>query len=127
MLALVIDGKPIAMKCNLGDQRGLFAFKIAFDEEFGSHSPGVLLEVFNIERLHTFRHARWMDSCAVPGHFMIDRMWSERRLIQNLWISTGRGIGDTLVSLMPLAQWGKRKLAALLGRGPQPPSPSPEP
>jgi hypothetical protein len=120
MLGLFIDGKPIALKCNLGDRRGMFAFKIAFDEHFAAQSPGVLLEVYNIERLHQRRHTRWMDSCAVPGHFMISRMWSERRLIQNLWVSTGRGIGDSLVSLMPLAQWGKRKLAALLRRGRKP-------
>jgi hypothetical protein len=77
-----------------------------------------LLEAFNIDRLHQLRHTRWMDSCAVPGHFMISRMWTERRLIQNLWMSTGRGIGDTLVSLMPLAQWCKRKLSTLLRRRP---------
>jgi hypothetical protein len=118
MLGLWLNGQPIAMKCNLGDARGLFAFKIAFDESYAPQSPGVLLEAFNIDRLHQLRHTRWMDSCAVPGHFMISRMWTERRLIQNLWMSTGRGIGDTLVSLMPLAQWCKRKLSTLLRRRP---------
>ncbi|MGL4551122.1 MAG: GNAT family N-acetyltransferase [Gemmataceae bacterium] len=111
MLGLYLDGRPIAVKCNLqGGTVGSFAFKIAFDEAFASQSPGVLLEAFNIDRLHQQRGIRWMDSCAMPNHFMISRMWSERRLIQNLWVSTGRAPGDLAVSLMPLAQWLKRKL-----------------
>ena len=113
MLRLLLNDRPIAMQCDLGDPRGMFSFKIAYDESYANHSPGVLLELFNIERLHLQRQIRWIDSCAVPNHSMINRLWSERRLIQNLWLSTGRGPGDTLVSLLPLAQWCKRKLSCL--------------
>lgn len=122
MLGLFLDDRAIALQCNLGDARGLFAFKIAYDENLSQYSPGVLLEIFNIERMHELRHARWMDSCAIPNHPMINRLWIERRLIQNLWLSTGRGIGDTLVSLMPLGQWAKRKLSYLWCRWRKPAS-----
>jgi hypothetical protein len=113
MLGLYLDGRPIALKCNLSGGVGSFAFKIAFDESFASQSPGVLLEAFNIDRLHEQQSVRWMDSCAAPEHFMINRLWTERRLIQNLWVATGRAPGDLIVSLMPLLQWLKRKLRGL--------------
>jgi hypothetical protein len=116
MLGLYLDGRPIALKCNLNGGVGSFAFKIAFDESFGPQSPGVLLEAFNIDRLHEQRAVRWMDSCAAPEHFMINRMWTERRLIQNLWVATGRAPGDLVVSLLPLIQWLKRRLRWLKPR-----------
>jgi CelD/BcsL family acetyltransferase involved in cellulose biosynthesis len=52
MLALRLDGRPIAYKCNFIAGRGAFAFKIAFDEEFARYSPGILLEFENIRLLH---------------------------------------------------------------------------
>lgn len=73
----------IAMKCNLiaADGRSSFAFKIAFDESFARYSPGVLLELQNIEHLFCQTSLDWMDSCADPDHPMIDRLWRERRQI----------------------------------------------
>lgn len=109
MLGLFLDGRPVALKCNFLTPPGSFAFKIAYDEEFSRHAPGVLLEMANVEHLHSARPARWMDSCAVAGHPMIDRLWRERRAVRTLLASTGRAPGDLLVSLAPLARWLKRK------------------
>ena len=52
MLALRLDGVPIAMKCNLESGVGAFALKVAFDETYARFSPGVALEVEAIRRLH---------------------------------------------------------------------------
>ncbi len=97
MLSLELDGKPIAMKCNLIASTGrMFAFKIAYDERWARYSPGVLLELDAIG--HWQAHGRdWVDSCAVPGHPMIDRLWTGRRAI--LEVSIGHGIvGRALVA-----------------------------
>lgn len=107
-LGLYLDGKPVALKLNLLSPPGAFSFKIAFDESFYSQSPGVLLEVAHIEHLHAARPVRWMDSCAVAHHPMIDKLWTERRAVQTLYLATGRAPGDLLVSLMPLGRWLKR-------------------
>ncbi|MEO8428393.1 MAG: GNAT family N-acetyltransferase, partial [Verrucomicrobiota bacterium] len=48
MLALRLNGKPIAMKCNFISGGGSFAFKIAFDGTYSRYSPGMLLEMENI-------------------------------------------------------------------------------
>ncbi len=49
MLSLTIDGKPIAMKCNLLSGNGAFAWKITYDEDYARFSPGCILEKANIE------------------------------------------------------------------------------
>ena len=108
MLGLFLNDRPIALKCNLLTGDGALAFKIAFDEEFARHSPGVLLELFTIDRLHAQPRVAWMDSCAIPDHPMINRLWLDRRTIQTLLISTGRAPGDVIVSLLPALRWLKR-------------------
>lgn len=117
LLALKLNGKPLAMKFNLLSGEGAFACKIAFDEEYARFSPGVLLELDNIRRLHECgdsaheMNTRWMDSCAIPDHFMINRLWTERRLIQNSVLSTGKFSGDLVVSLLPLLRFARRTLS----------------
>lgn len=110
LLALRLDGRPLAMKFNLLAGEGAFACKIAFDENFARYSPGVLLELENIRQLQENPTAKWMDSCAIPDHFMINRLWTERRLMQNLVLSSGSIAGDLVVSLLPLLRFFKRRL-----------------
>lgn len=94
MFGLYLNGEPIAMKVNFLASPGSFAFKIAYDERFARFSPGVQLELENIRRLHEQSGVEWMDSCAVPNHFMINRLWNERRTIKYMRISTGRILGN---------------------------------
>lgn len=110
MLALRLDGRPIAMKCNFLAGSGSFAFKIAFDEDFARSSPGVLLELENLRRLHRESEVQWMDSCARATHPMVNRLWLDRRAIQTTLISSGSATGDLIVSLMPLVRWLHRRL-----------------
>ncbi len=110
MLALRLDGKPVAMKCNLIAVPGSFSFKIAFDENYSAYSPGVLLEVDNINRIHAERRVEWMDSCAVAGHPMIDRLWPDRRAIQSLLVPTGKKAGKLVISALPVMRSINRKL-----------------
>ena len=110
MLALNHDGEMIAQKCNFLAGDGSFAFKIAYDEEYARYSPGFLLEIENLRRLHDAPAIRWMDSCAVPDHPMINRLWPDRRTIQTVLIPTGKRFGELVVSLLPLIRWFNRKL-----------------
>jgi Acetyltransferase (GNAT) domain len=113
MLGLRLDDQPIALKCNFLAEGGGYAFKIAFDESYSRFSPGFLLEIENIRRLHARPEIEWMDSCAVPVHFMINRLWLDRRTIQTLLVSTGKRSGDLAVSLMPLIRWVNRKVRGI--------------
>jgi Acetyltransferase (GNAT) domain len=116
MLAARMDGKPIAQKCNFLAGDGSFAFKIAYDENYAHYSPGMLLEMENIRRIHDRPEIKWMDSCAIPDHPMINRLWPDRRIIQTVLVPTRKGRGELFVSLMPLARWLRRKTLALTCR-----------
>lgn len=80
-LRLDLDGRAIAMLVNFRHQGGAFSFKIAFDEELGRFSPGVLIELANLRHVQGDDGIGWMDSCAAPDHPMIDSLWAERRSI----------------------------------------------
>ena len=81
MLRIDCDGLPIAMLVNFVGPKGGFSFKIAIDPAFSRYSPGVLVEMDNLARVLDAKRAPWMDSCAVPGHPMIDSLWAERRTV----------------------------------------------
>ena len=127
MLGLFLDDRPIAMKVNFLSGRGSYAFKIAYTEELARYSPGVQLELENIRRLHARAAAGprrndaaplWMDSCAVPNHFMINRLWKDQRTIQHLIVSSGRRRGNLLVGLLPLLRAAKRTARPLAASKP---------
>jgi hypothetical protein len=124
VLSLEVDGRPVAMKCNFltdAAQAGGFAFKIAFDESLGRFSPGVVLELENLRRVHAAPRLRWMDSCATEGHPMIERIWRERRAVADLWTSTGRPGGETsLAAFDALRRLKHRGVAPTRGAAPAP-------
>lgn len=109
-LALRLDGRAIAMKCNIRSGTGAVAFKIAYDEAYARFSPGVLLELEHVRRLHEPGAPAWMDSGAAPNHPMIDHLWRDRRSIETVVVPTGRSVGALAVALMPLARWLSRAL-----------------
>lgn len=109
MLALRLDGRPLALKLNLFAGEGAFAFKIAFDETYARFSPGVLLELDNVEHAHRLPALRWMDSCAAPNRFMINHLWPDRREVQTVFFATGTRRGALTLALVPLLHFLRRQ------------------
>lgn len=77
---LDVGGRPVAMLVNFLTPPGSFSFKTSFDEAFARFSPGVLLQLDNLEVLAR-PDIEWMDSCASQNHPMIDSLWAERRQV----------------------------------------------
>jgi CelD/BcsL family acetyltransferase involved in cellulose biosynthesis len=115
IIALRLDGRAVAMKCNFLAPPGSFAFKIAYAEELAAYSPGVLLELENIRRIHTEAWAEWMDSCAAPGHPMIERLWKERRAIHS-WVLPQGLRGRTATVTLSLLQRARRTILGAYDR-----------
>jgi len=116
MLGLRLDDRAVALKLNFLSHPGSYAFKIAYDEALSKFSPGVLLELDNVKRLHSDPTIEWMDSLAAPGHSLMDRVWSDRTPIVSLLIAPGRLLGKVLLSSFPLLRTLRRSLAAAIGR-----------
>ena len=110
MLALRLDGRPIAFKCDFHAGRGLFTFRIAFDENYARNSPGMLLETENVRRLHARSQIEWVDSCNDSSNFMFNRLWLERRTILDVVVGAGKSWGDWMVAAIPLLKSLNRKL-----------------
>jgi hypothetical protein len=106
---LRLDGRALAMQILLRSGDGAYAFKIGYDEAYARHSPGVQLEVDLIERLAAGGPLRWIDSAASRDHAMINRVWTERRVIES-WMIAGDERMGLLLSLLPAASWVKRKV-----------------
>jgi CelD/BcsL family acetyltransferase involved in cellulose biosynthesis len=88
---LSLDGKALAMLTSFRAGRGLYTFKIAFDEEYARYSPGVLLMLKLIGVVQGDERIDWADSCAVPDHPMIDHIWAERRAMRSVLVA-GSGL-----------------------------------
>jgi hypothetical protein len=115
-LALRLDGRAIAMKCNLLAGDGGVAFKIAYDESYAQFSPGVLLEIEHLRRLHEPGAPAWMDSGAAADHPMIGHLWRDRVAIETLVVPTGRRAGELAVAALPLARWTSQAVKDALRR-----------
>ncbi len=116
-LELGVGAEPVAMRVSFAAGSGAMAFKLAFNESFAHYSPGMLLEVENVRRLHATRGITWMDCGAVPDSQLFNRVWIHRRTIETLLLSTGRSKGTLLLSLLPLLRLANRSLVSLgLGR-----------
>jgi CelD/BcsL family acetyltransferase involved in cellulose biosynthesis len=113
MLALAVGGRTVAMKCNVLAGSGAYAFKITYDEDYARYSPGVLLEMENIRRFHTRGDLQWMDSCADPANWMMNRIWPDRRRIATLVMPGSNFAGPLFVRALPLMRRLKR-----MGLGP---------
>lgn len=113
MRALDLDGRPLAMLVNFLCPPGGFSFKTAFDEEHARFSPGVLLQQANLDLLDDGRIG-WIDSCAAPGHPMIDSVWRERRRL--VWINAPLSGGSDRLRFRALARlekiWRRWKASA---------------
>lgn len=88
MCMLAQHGAPLAIVINFLCPPGGFAFKTTYAEELARFSPGVLVQQANLELLNRGDLA-WVDSCAAPGHPMIDSIWRERRSL--VWVNAAIG------------------------------------
>ena len=113
-------GAPIAFRCSFLAGDGAFAFKTTYDERYRVYSPGVLLEMEYVRRLHALPGVRWMDSCTAADNGMMNQLWPCRRSIQTILAATGPGLGRSLVGLLPWLRALKRRLT-------RPPQPFPSP
>jgi hypothetical protein len=115
MHRISLDGRAIASRCAWRAGDGAFLFKIAYDESLAKFSPGILLEVECIlNSLET--DPVWTDSCTVRDNPVYPKLWSERRMIADLFVSCGRTRADLVLTGIPVLRVVKRILRKVSGR-----------
>ena len=75
---ILIDGRTIAATITLRSADTAWFWKIAYDENFAQHSPGVIISYCVTEDLIEDPSVVRTDSCATANHPMIDHIWRER-------------------------------------------------
>jgi CelD/BcsL family acetyltransferase involved in cellulose biosynthesis len=82
-----LDGRPVAMLFAIVDGEEAWLGKIAHDESFARFSPGTLVTLYATEQC--FRDGlKQVDSCAVPDHPMINRLWRDRLHVADVMVAS---------------------------------------
>jgi CelD/BcsL family acetyltransferase involved in cellulose biosynthesis len=89
--------KPIAATIMLSSGDTAWCWKIAYDEGLARSSPGVQLLCDLTESLLAAPTPLRADSCATPGHPMIDHVWRERLALSDRMIELKRSPRFALV------------------------------
>ncbi|MGE0502476.1 MAG: GNAT family N-acetyltransferase [Rhizobiaceae bacterium] len=101
--SLVLDGRPIASIVVFVESGIAYTWKTAYDESFAAFSPGTLL-MLDLSAAHLEDpNIEATDSCAVPDHPVMSRIWTERR-----------PMGTLIVGVTPDADRATRQAAAQL-------------
>jgi CelD/BcsL family acetyltransferase involved in cellulose biosynthesis len=108
---LTFDGRPIAMLFAMVTGTTAFLGKIAHDEAFDRYSPGVLLILEATRTLLARTDITSADSCAVPGHPMIDNIWRDRVPLADILIAAP-GTPPPLFAAIAAAERIRRPLRA---------------
>lgn len=90
LAALRVDGAALAMYVCVLDPTGTrgWALKTAYDEAFAAYGPGTLMFTEESAALHGTPIVS-VDSCATPGHPLIDKAWSGRVGIRDIVVARG--------------------------------------
>jgi hypothetical protein len=84
--SLTLDGRLIASLIVFVEAGVAYTWKTAYDEDFSAFSPGVLLMIEVTKQHLDDPNIEQTDSCAVPDHPMVSRLWSEKKPIGTLVI-----------------------------------------
>ncbi len=99
--SLTLDGRVIASLVVFVEQGVAYTWKTAYDESLATFSPGTLL-MLDVTRQHLEDpNIDFTDSCAVPDHPVMSRLWAERRQM-----------GTFIIGLTPAADRAARQAAS---------------
>jgi CelD/BcsL family acetyltransferase involved in cellulose biosynthesis len=84
---LVLDGRLIAMMYAIVEGDRAWLHKMTFNEDYAKFSPGILVALFAIERLYAEGGVRLVDSCAIPGHQMMESFLRDRLYMADVMVA----------------------------------------
>ncbi|TPK98666.1 MULTISPECIES: GNAT family N-acetyltransferase [unclassified Mesorhizobium] len=100
---LTLDGRTVACLVVFVEAGVAYTWKTAYDEALSAYSPGTLLMIEVTKQHLDDPNIVMTDSCAVPDHPVMSRLWSERK-----------PMGTLVVGLTPDADRLARQAASQL-------------
>ncbi len=109
-LAMTVGGEPAASRFILTSHGAAFGYKISYRDKYARYSPGSLLEVESIRRVHQHPEIKGLDSCVAPSfsHYL---PWLDKLGIADITFSSGSVKGNAVLALAPKLRslWTKLK------------------
>jgi CelD/BcsL family acetyltransferase involved in cellulose biosynthesis len=84
--SLTLDGRAIASLIVFVEAGCAYTWKTAYDEALAAYSPGTLLMIEVTKQHLEDPNIELTDSCAVPDHPVMSRLWTERRPVGTIVI-----------------------------------------
>jgi CelD/BcsL family acetyltransferase involved in cellulose biosynthesis len=88
---LNLDGRDIASIILLRSGDHVWSWKMAYDERMARFSPGLQAMTEVTAALLAEETIRFVDSCAVPDHPLMDRLWRDRLVMADVMIGLRPG------------------------------------
>lgn len=109
-----LDGRPVAAGVALMAGDRAWYWKTAYAEDLARYSPGLLLSHAIGDELMAGGGIRLADSCAIPGHSMIERIWPGRMTMTRRLIAVQAGAAGWRFrsALLAMRAWIDGKAAA---------------
>lgn len=99
IFTLRLDGVPIASLVAFVVGGEAFAWKMAYDEAHAAASPGLQMLLMASDALIADPLVRRVDSCAVPDHALMNRLWRDRIAVGTLVVGLHPGAGRRVASV----------------------------
>lgn len=109
LLSLEAAGRPVAMQMAVRGGDGVFALKVAYDEELSRFGPGVELQVGSIRHFHEHTDAAWIDSCTYGGNELLERLYPDRQRIVSYLVALGGAPEKALLKALPHLRTARRR------------------
>ncbi|KQT44428.1 hypothetical protein ASG43_13840 [Aureimonas sp. Leaf454] len=93
IFTLRLDGAPVASLVAFVVGGEAFAWKMAYDESHAAASPGLQMMIEASDALIADPDVLRADSCAVPDHFLMNRLWKDRLTIGTLVVGLSPDVG----------------------------------
>jgi CelD/BcsL family acetyltransferase involved in cellulose biosynthesis len=99
-LSMTVGGTPAASRFILTSRHAAFGYKTSYEERYARFSPGSLLEIESIRRIHQHPEIRWLDSCTAASfsHYL---PWLDKLSVADIAFSTGSLRGNGVLAVAP--------------------------
>jgi hypothetical protein len=108
LLTMRVGGKLVAARCVFLASPGSFLFKLTYDEDdlYAKRSPGLLLELEAIRRMHSDEEllgmgVEWLDTCSSPYSSIFSRSRSDALKVHRFIVARRWTVGAAALAAYP--------------------------